>query len=210
MLCNTKKYKNQSKQACCKTALYCWIKTESRWNKKLISLSSPDWSASLRPSLERTVRPDALMWPSSNWLAECIDDGQAIPLVPFTEEQEDAMDCASFQDLMRHCGLHPPSTEQVTQLMILFWRCLCIICNRVYITVGHPSVSLFRRSTTATSTNGFAAECTAGRRYLSIAADALPALCCRRRRSARYAGSVTLTADVGGWTQTCLTTLCVD
>jgi len=30
-------------------ALYRWIKTESRWNKKLISLSSPDWSASLRP-----------------------------------------------------------------------------------------------------------------------------------------------------------------
>jgi len=30
---------------------------ESHWNKKLISLSSPDWSASLRPSLEWKMRP---------------------------------------------------------------------------------------------------------------------------------------------------------
>ena len=47
-------------------ALYRWIKTESRWNKKLISLSSPDWSASLRPSFERKTRPDALIGPSDN------------------------------------------------------------------------------------------------------------------------------------------------
>ena len=65
-LCNTKKYKNQAgmnlhKTSCIKMALYCWIKTESRWNKKLISLSSPDWSASLRPSLERKTRPDAFI-----------------------------------------------------------------------------------------------------------------------------------------------------
>jgi len=61
-LCNTKKYKKSSwnesyssspftKQSCSKMALYRWIKTESRWNEKLIYLSSPDWSASLRPSL---------------------------------------------------------------------------------------------------------------------------------------------------------------
>jgi len=48
-----------TKQSCSKMALYRWIKTESRWNKRLISLSSPDWSASLRPSLERKTRPDA-------------------------------------------------------------------------------------------------------------------------------------------------------
>ena len=45
-----------TKQSCSKMALYRWIKTESRWNKKLISLSSPDWSASLRPSFERKTR----------------------------------------------------------------------------------------------------------------------------------------------------------
>ena len=36
-----------TKQSCSKMALHRWIRTESRWNKKLISLSSPDWSASL-------------------------------------------------------------------------------------------------------------------------------------------------------------------
>ena len=49
-----------------KMALYRWIRTESRWNKKLISLSSPDWSASLRPSLERKTRPDALIRPNDS------------------------------------------------------------------------------------------------------------------------------------------------
>ena len=44
--------------------LYHWIKMDSRWNKKLISLSSPDWSASLRPSLE--ARPDALIGPNDS------------------------------------------------------------------------------------------------------------------------------------------------
>jgi len=53
-----------TKQSCSKNALYRWIKTESRWNKKLISLSSPDWSASLRQSLERKTRPDALIGPN--------------------------------------------------------------------------------------------------------------------------------------------------
>ena len=50
-----------TKQSCSKMALHRWIGTESRWNKKLISLSSPDWSASLRPSLERKTRPDAFI-----------------------------------------------------------------------------------------------------------------------------------------------------
>ena len=35
------------KQSCSKTALYRWIKTGGGWNKKLISLSSSEWSASL-------------------------------------------------------------------------------------------------------------------------------------------------------------------
>jgi len=36
-----------TKQSCSNMALHRWIRTESRWNIKLISLSSPDWSASL-------------------------------------------------------------------------------------------------------------------------------------------------------------------
>ena len=55
-----------TKQSCSKMTLYRWIRTQSRWNKKLISLSSPDWSASLRPSLERKTRPDALIGPSDS------------------------------------------------------------------------------------------------------------------------------------------------
>ena len=35
-------------------------------NKKLISLSSPDWSASLRPSFERKTRPEALIGPNDS------------------------------------------------------------------------------------------------------------------------------------------------
>ena len=55
-----------TKQSCSKMALYCWIWTESRWNQKLISLSSPNWSASLRPSFERKTRPDALIEPNDS------------------------------------------------------------------------------------------------------------------------------------------------
>ena len=58
-------------------------------------------------------------------------------------------------------------------------------------------------STAAAACNRFAAERLAGRRYRSIAAGALRAPCSRRRRSAANAGSVTLTVDGGGWTQTC-------
>jgi len=49
----------------------------------------------------------------------CADDGQPTALVPMTEEQEDAMESSSFQDLLRHCGLHSPSSEQVTRLLLL-------------------------------------------------------------------------------------------
>ena len=51
---------------CSKMALYRWIKTECRWNKKPISVWSPDWSASLRPSLERKARPNALIGPNDS------------------------------------------------------------------------------------------------------------------------------------------------
>ena len=41
-------------------ALCRWFKMESRWNKKLISQSSPNWSESFRPSLER--KRDSTHW----------------------------------------------------------------------------------------------------------------------------------------------------
>ena len=63
-----------TKQSCSKMkmALYRWIRTESRWNKKLISLSSPDWSASKLATEFRkenaTRRIDWTQWLNGNWL----------------------------------------------------------------------------------------------------------------------------------------------
>ena len=75
-LCNTKKYKNQAGinltspfPSCSKMALYRWIRTESRWN--LISLSSPDWAASLQPSFERKTWPNTLLL-SSLFIRTCM------------------------------------------------------------------------------------------------------------------------------------------
>ena len=64
-----------------------------------------------------------------------------------------------------------------------------------------PSVCLSHRSEAATAAGGFAAERPAGRRYRLIAASALRAPCCRRRRSAANAGSVVLRADEAGSTE---------
>uniref|UniRef100_A0AAY4E0P9 Timeless circadian clock n=1 Tax=Denticeps clupeoides TaxID=299321 RepID=A0AAY4E0P9_9TELE len=61
------------------------------------------------------------------WLQNCInraaddreDDGTsyAVPLVPLTEENEDAMDKQSFQKLLRKVGIRAPADEQES-----FWR----------------------------------------------------------------------------------------
>jgi hypothetical protein len=37
----------------------------------------------------------------------------AVPLVPLLEEHEDAMESPIFRELLRNCGLNPPSSEQV-------------------------------------------------------------------------------------------------
>ena len=42
-------------------ALKCWIRTEIRWNKKLTSLSLPDWTESLRHRFFRNAQPDAFI-----------------------------------------------------------------------------------------------------------------------------------------------------
>lgn len=38
---------------------------------------------------------------------------QAVPLVPLTEENEDAMEADSFQRLLRKLGVRAPANEQV-------------------------------------------------------------------------------------------------
>lgn len=61
------------------------------------------------------------------WLQNCLiraagdreEDGcsQAIPLVPLTEENEEAMESKQFQQLLHKLGVRPPASEQET-----FWR----------------------------------------------------------------------------------------
>ena len=70
MLCKEKsswngRYSSSSltKLSCRRMALKRWIKKENLWNKKPISVSPPDWTQSMRPSLEKKVRPDALIGP---------------------------------------------------------------------------------------------------------------------------------------------------
>ena len=91
--------------------------------------------------------------------------------------------------------------------------------SRVYETVERLSVCLSvclsRHLTAAATYSGFAAERRVGRRYRSTeAATGSPAAAAlqygataRRSLSAADASSVTLTADVGGWTQTCWKTV---
>ncbi|XP_007953322.1 protein timeless homolog [Orycteropus afer afer] len=61
------------------------------------------------------------------WLQNCLirvaddreEDGcsQSVPLVPLTEENEEAMENEQFQQLLRKLGVRPPASEQET-----FWR----------------------------------------------------------------------------------------
>ncbi|NWV80751.1 TIM protein, partial [Dasyornis broadbenti] len=61
------------------------------------------------------------------WLQNCLrrvagdreEDGMShpVPLVPLTEENEDAMEDLHFQTLLRQLGLRPPVSEQES-----FWR----------------------------------------------------------------------------------------
>jgi len=45
-----------------------WMRTESRQNEKLVSLSSPKWVKSPQPSLERKSWPDVLIGPNESTL----------------------------------------------------------------------------------------------------------------------------------------------
>jgi len=47
-----------------------------------------------------------------------IDEYVAVPLVPIMEEHEDAMESSIFHELLKICGLYPPSNEQVCVLAV--------------------------------------------------------------------------------------------
>ncbi|XP_012696574.1 protein timeless homolog [Clupea harengus] len=77
-------------------------------------------------SMVRSLQQEGLSGPLL-WLQNCLnrtandraEDGtsHAVPLVPLTEENEDAMDNRSFQKLLRKVGIRAPADEQES-----FWR----------------------------------------------------------------------------------------
>ncbi|MBN3317805.1 TIM protein, partial [Atractosteus spatula] len=77
-------------------------------------------------ALARAVQQEGLSGPLL-WLQNCLnrtaddreEDGlsQPVPLVPLTEENEDAMENRSFQKLLRKLGIRAPANEQES-----FWR----------------------------------------------------------------------------------------
>ncbi|XP_040839530.1 protein timeless homolog [Ochotona curzoniae] len=83
-------------------------------------------SESLAESLGRGLRQEGFSAPIL-WLQSCLsraaddreEDGcsQAVPLVPLTEENEEAMESEQFQRLLRKLGIRPPASGQET-----FWR----------------------------------------------------------------------------------------
>lgn len=48
-----------------------------------------------------------------NLLINFVDTHPAVPIVPFTETQEEAFSNRNFKKLLRSLQLHPPSNEQV-------------------------------------------------------------------------------------------------
>lgn len=46
------------------------------------------------------------------------DDDEPIPIVPITDEQEDAMEKPAFKTLLKRLGVKPPANEQVTNCTV--------------------------------------------------------------------------------------------
>lgn len=59
---------------------------------------------------------------------------QAVPLVPLTEENEEAMEKEPFQQLLRKLGVRPPASEQVHAPVTVSAE-LCWCCFRIYLLV---------------------------------------------------------------------------
>ncbi|XP_029450670.1 protein timeless homolog [Rhinatrema bivittatum] len=112
---------------------------EERWGKTIIGSRSKENVESLHlagtgltafdrrtESLVLSLQQEGLSGPLL-WLQNCLtrmaddreEDGisQAVPLVPLTEESEDAMENKQFQKLLKKVGARPPANEQES-----FWR----------------------------------------------------------------------------------------
>uniref|UniRef100_A0ACB8EKW9 Uncharacterized protein n=1 Tax=Sphaerodactylus townsendi TaxID=933632 RepID=A0ACB8EKW9_9SAUR len=90
-------------------------------NKKGVAASN-----SISQDLIRSLQQEGISGPLL-WLQNCLnrtaddreEDGcaQHVPLVPLSEENEDAMEHKGFQKLLRNVGIRPPANEQES-----FWR----------------------------------------------------------------------------------------
>lgn len=49
------------------------------------------------------------------WLLAVLGCSQAVPLVPLTEENEEAMENEQFQQLLRKLGIRPPASVQASR-----------------------------------------------------------------------------------------------
>ncbi|XP_026573204.1 protein timeless homolog [Pseudonaja textilis] len=94
-------------------------KSWGRWSKKI-------WGDASDRKLVQSLRQEGFAGPLL-WLQNCLnktaaargEDGcaQAVPLVPLTEESEDAMEHKDFQELLWKMGVRSPANEQES-----FWR----------------------------------------------------------------------------------------
>ncbi|XP_020845704.1 protein timeless homolog isoform X2 [Phascolarctos cinereus] len=88
--------------------------------------AAQDTSVHIPQSLRQILQEEDFSAPIL-WLQNCLiriaddreEDGctQAVPLVPLTEENEDAVENQDFQKLLRKLGIRPPASEQES-----FWR----------------------------------------------------------------------------------------
>ncbi|XP_069614546.1 protein timeless homolog [Ranitomeya imitator] len=101
------------------------IKLEQKPKQKLSRHSEVFLDKKIQTIL-RSVHEEGLSTPVV-WLQNCLnrtaddreEDGssQSVPLVPLTEDNEDAMESKTFQKLLKLVGIRPPANEQES-----FWR----------------------------------------------------------------------------------------
>ncbi|KAM9321194.1 protein timeless homolog [Gastrophryne carolinensis] len=94
--------------------------------KDMLSLKSGSSVDRKIQNILRSLHEEGLSGPMV-WLQNCLnrtaddreEDGssQSIPLVPLTEDNEDAMENKTFQKLLKKIGIRPPANEQES-----FWR----------------------------------------------------------------------------------------
>lgn len=96
--------------------------TEEGWEVEQVQGSSAFTTESLGQGLRQEGFSAPILW-LQNCLIRVAEDreedgcSQAVPLVPLTEENEEAMENEQFQQLLRKLGVRPPASGQET-----FWR----------------------------------------------------------------------------------------